>query len=102
MNTEKNPLASALSNKIRGVKRAVIDKTSDVLSAPKRAYHGMKARQAQRDYEVVKGANASKGAPSRDFKGNVLDAHKYRVMADVVKDKYAKMGARHASTTKSY
>lgn len=83
-------LGNALNNKIQGAKKAVIDKTSDVLSAPARMYYGAKSRQSDRDYNTLKRARAYDDAPSFDKLGNPTDALKARTAADEVRMRRSK------------
>lgn len=83
-------MTTALGNRISGAKKAVIDKTADVLSFPARAYHGSKERQANRDYNTLKRARAYDDAPNFDSKGNATDALKARTAADEVRMRRSK------------
>jgi len=84
-------LDKAFKNKISGVKKAIVDKTSDVLSAPARAYHGAKQKRADSDYRTLKRARAWDDAPSFDrHTGMPTDAFKARTMAGEVKSRYKK------------
>jgi hypothetical protein len=78
-------------NKIGGtvktIKNTIIDKTSDVLSAPTRAYYGAKSAQSGRDADALKLARGYKGAPSFDSSGAPSDALKARTAADEVRSR---------------
>lgn len=83
-------LEKALKSKISGVKKKVIGVTSDVLSAPARAYYGAKSRQSTRDYNTLKRARAYDDAPSFDRLGRPSDALKARTAADEVRMRLTK------------
>lgn len=78
-----NSLTKAIGNKLGKVKNAVIDKTSDVLSAPTRAYYGLKEKQANSDANVLKKARQYDNAPNTPGS----DAFKMRSMADAIRNK---------------
>lgn len=80
-------LTNALKNRIKGVKKAVIGTTSDVLSAPARAYHGAKGARATREAGILRKARGYKGAADFDSKGDPTDALKYRTAADVIRSR---------------
>lgn len=82
-----NGRAKALMGRIKG---AVIDKASDVMSAPARAYYGLKSRRSASDAKVLRQARAYDNAPNFDDKGMPTDAFKTRSVADAVRAKYTK------------
>lgn len=85
-----NSLATAIKNKVSGVKNAVIDKTSDVLSYPKRQYHGNKQRAADKEYNTLRGARDMQKLPRFDAPGVPSTAAKYSAAAEAIKNKYKK------------
>lgn len=85
-----NTKAKALLNRIRGVKKALINKTSDVLSAPARAYHGAKAMRSNNEADILRTARDYDNAPDYDDEGNATDARKYRSAAETIRSKHAK------------
>lgn len=85
-----NACTTALKNKVNGIKKTVIDKTSDVLSAPARIYYGAKERQGNRDADTLKNAREMKNVPDFDKKGAPTEALKVRTAADVIRDRINK------------
>lgn len=76
---------TAIGNKINAGKNKVIDVTSDILSAPKRAYYGAKMKQANRDYDTIKEARKyPASAASFDASGAPTQALKARTARDEV------------------
>lgn len=77
-----NPLQSALNSKLG---KKVVDVTSDVLSAPKRAYLGVQTAKNNADTKVLKSARAYNNAPDWNEDGTPTDAFKTRSLAkDIV------------------
>ncbi len=74
---------------VNRMKKSLVDKTSDVLSAPHRAYYGMKARKAAKDTQTLRTAKSYDNAPDFD-NGAPTDAFKARSLADRIKRKYNK------------
>lgn len=69
-----NSFAKALKNKI-------VDKASDVLSAPARAYYGVKSARSNMDANTLKKARAYDNSPSDE-------ARNYRAAAAAIKKRY--------------
>ncbi len=78
-----NARLSALKNKIVG-------KTSDILSAPKRGYFGIKKANADSDTGVLKAAREVKGAPKFLPGKGPTEAFKLKSVADMIKAKRTK------------
>lgn len=81
---------NAATKALQNAKKKVIGVTSDVLSAPARAYHGAKAKRADRDTAILKAARAGKGAPQFDSKGKPTTAFMYQTLADEVRARRTK------------
>lgn len=77
------PIGTAIRNKIVGT-------TSDVLSAPTRAFYGYKRMKADSDFNTLKRAKSYNNAPDYNPNGSVTDAFKARSLARDVKDRLTK------------
>ena len=69
------------------MKNKVIDKTSDVLSAPARMTSNAKIRQSTRDFQALRTARAYDDAPNFDNFGRPTNALKARTAADEVRQR---------------
>lgn len=78
-------LLNKIGSAVETTKKTIVDKTSDVLSAPARAYYGMKSAQSDSDTKTLKTARSYDNAPSFTSTGAPSDALKARTMADEVK-----------------
>lgn len=79
-----------LSSASRQMMRGVINTASKVMSAPHRAYYGLKKSRAESEAKVLREAKMYDNAPNFDEKGNPTNAYKARFMAKMIKDKYKK------------
>ena len=86
----KGGIGSSLKSLARKVKEKAVDITSDVLSAPARAYYGVKANRANADADVIKKARDYDNAPDWTNEGEVSDAQKTRFMAKLAKERLTK------------
>lgn len=79
------PIVNKKVMQLGALTRKAKDVTSDVLSAPKRAYYDAKTRGSERQYKAYKMVNDSKGVPD---KGNESDPlFRARVMMREAKNK---------------
>lgn len=76
--------------KTKALRNRVVNKTSDVLSFPKRAWYGSKAQKFNREASIVKQARGYDKTPNMDERGNPTEAAKYRTASDAIKFKYRK------------
>lgn len=74
---------SALKNKI-------VDKTSDVLSAPTRAYYAVKSRRSAMDADTLSKTRQMKNVPDFDASGSPSTASKYRAASEAIKKRLSK------------
>lgn len=82
---------SPMKKAMKKTKKAVIDATADVISAPARIKAGMDMKQADKDVAALKQARKfPKDAASFDLKGRPTDALKARTAADEVRMRRAK------------
>lgn len=72
------------------IKKKIIDVASDVLSAPARAYYGVKSMRANSDADAIQRARKYDGAPDYNNDGSVTDAFKARSAADAARERTIK------------
>jgi len=94
---KRSALKKAIANSGKGgpgIAGRIGSAIKNVLSAPGRlvddakvAYYNHKDAEANRDYDIIKKASASKGAPQFDQNGNPTDAFKYQTAADAIRQK---------------
>ena len=79
--------ASDFHKKMGSFGKGVVDKVSNVMAAPARAVANYKISKSGLQADVLRQANASKGAPQRDASGAITDAFKIQSVAEGVKSK---------------
>lgn len=67
------------------VKSNIIDKASDILSAPSRIASSIRKSASDSDYKVLKAAQGYKGAPNFNDDGSVTGAFKTRSVASGIR-----------------
>lgn len=77
-----NTKTRSLADRIKG---KVIDKTSDVLSFPKRFKEDRRVKRFNKTADILKQTRKYKGMPDFDAKGRATDALKMRTIADTLK-----------------
>ncbi len=87
-NSPKTKLTGVFNSAVKGakkVKAAVVDATSDVISAPARIGAAMVSDQATKDVKTLRRARAYDNAPSFNEDGTPTDAMMARSSADEVR-----------------
>ena len=70
--------------------KGVVDKVSNVMAAPAKAKAAYTVSKSGLTADVLRQANASKGAPQTDSSGKLTDAFKTRATAEGIKAKMKK------------
>lgn len=76
-----NAMTKALGGKI-------VDKASDVISAPIRAFYDSKGAKATRDADILRKTRMYDDAPNFTSKGTPTDALKMRTASEAIKSRY--------------
>ena len=79
--------ASDFYKKMGSFGKGVVDKVSNVMAAPAKAKAAYTTSKSGLQADVLRQANASKGAPQRDSSGAITDAFKIQAVAEGVKEK---------------
>lgn len=82
-------MSRKLSNIFHKAAGTVIEKTSDVLSAPARARSKSKIARSTRETKILKQARAGKGAP-QFHKGKPTQAFKLQTAAEAIRSRHKK------------
>ena len=82
--------ASTFYKKMGSFGKGVVDKVSAVMAAPAIIKGKISQTKSGINADVLRQANAYKGAPDRDASGNMSDAFKVRSVAEGVKAKMTK------------